>query len=89
MGETLDRVIEITSRQTGIAAAELNATSAIDQDIRISGDDVRELAELYAADIHHNNVTRVIATLHVQDITHVQHLYITATSHMCNISTHV
>lgn len=50
MGETLDRVIEITSRQTGIAAAELNATSAIDQDIRISGDDVRELVERYAAE---------------------------------------
>lgn len=50
MTRTLDRVIEITSRQTGVAAAKLGADSAIDQDIRISGDDVTELAETFAAE---------------------------------------
>ena len=48
MTPTLKRVIEITSRQTGVAAAKLNAHSAIDQDIRISGGDVTELAEALA-----------------------------------------
>lgn len=50
MNATLDRVIEITSRMTGVKAAKLHANSAIDQDIRISGDDVTELAEALAAE---------------------------------------
>ncbi|MBS3928205.1 MAG: hypothetical protein KGZ65_07215 [Sphingomonadales bacterium] len=50
MTATLDRVIEITSRMTGVKAAKLNANSAIDQDIRIYGDDVTDLAEALAAE---------------------------------------
>ena len=50
MAPTLDRVIEITSRQTGITMARLDEHSAIDQDIGISGDDVTELAEALAAE---------------------------------------
>lgn len=48
MAPTLDRIIEITSQQTGMEAAKLSAHSAIDQDIRISGGDVMELAEALA-----------------------------------------
>ena len=50
MISTLDRVIVVTSRQTGVAAVRLNAHSAIDQDLRISGEDVTELAEALAAE---------------------------------------
>lgn len=50
MTRTLERVIEIASRQTGVAISKLGAHSAIDQDIRISGDDVTELAEALAAE---------------------------------------
>ena len=50
MAPTLDRVIGITSRQTGITTAKLDEHSAIDQDICISGDDVTELAEALAAE---------------------------------------
>lgn len=50
MNPTLDRVIGITSQLTGVAAAKLDAYSAIDQDIGISGDDVTELAEAFAAE---------------------------------------
>jgi len=50
MSSTLDRVIEITSQQAGVAAAKLGSHSAIDQDIRISGDDVADLAEALAAE---------------------------------------
>jgi hypothetical protein len=45
MSDTLDRVIEIVSHQSGVSIAKLSANSAIDQDVRISGDDVTELAE--------------------------------------------
>lgn len=42
-GSTLDRVLAIAEHHSG--AKDLGAISAIDQDIRISGDDVDELAE--------------------------------------------
>lgn len=45
---TLDRVIQIVSKHSGIKPEKLSATSAIDQDVRISGDDVTELAEALA-----------------------------------------
>jgi len=41
----MDRVIEIASKQSGIRADRLSATSAISQDIRMSGDDVDWFAE--------------------------------------------
>jgi len=44
MTATLARVIEIVADHSGIPCARLNASSAIDQDVRISGDDVSELA---------------------------------------------
>ena len=50
MTAALDPVIEITSRTTGVKATMLNANSAIDQDIRISGGDVTDLAEALAAE---------------------------------------
>ena len=50
MAPKLDRVIEITSRQSGITMARLDEHSAIDQYIGISGDDVTELAEALAAE---------------------------------------
>ena len=49
MTPTLDRVIVITSRQMGMAMAKLDEHSAIDQDIRVSGDDVTEFAAALAA----------------------------------------
>lgn len=48
MSPTLERVIEIASVHSGIPRPKLAATSAIDQDIGISGDDVTELAEALA-----------------------------------------
>lgn len=48
MASTLDRVIALVSHQTGVRADRLSATSAIDQDIGISGGDVHELAEVLA-----------------------------------------
>ena len=48
MPNTLDRVVALVSRQAGVRADRLTATSAIDQDIGISGDDVHELAEVLA-----------------------------------------
>ena len=50
MTSTLDRVIEISFRQTGMTMAKLDEHSAIEQDICISGDDVTELAEALAAE---------------------------------------
>jgi len=41
---TLDRLRQIVSRQSGVRLENLSAQSAIDQDVRISGDDVDELA---------------------------------------------
>ena len=48
MSPTLDRVAAIVAYQSGIPAAKLTASSAIAQDVRISGDDVTELAEALA-----------------------------------------
>ncbi len=48
MAETLTGVIEIASEQSGIPTSKLSAASAIDQDIRISGDDVTEFVETLA-----------------------------------------
>jgi len=45
MDATLARVIDIVASHSGIPAAKLTATSAIDQDVKISGDDVHELVE--------------------------------------------
>lgn len=42
---TLERVIEIVAKHSGVRRERLSASSAIDQDIRISGDDVEEIAE--------------------------------------------
>ncbi len=50
MASTLDRVIEITAERTGVRRDRLSASSAIDQDIRIAGDDIDELAEALAAE---------------------------------------
>ena len=50
MHSALDRVIAIVSRHTGVPVVKLGAKSAIDQDIRISGGDVNELAEALAAE---------------------------------------
>ena len=49
-GPTLDRVIEIVSEHSGVAKAKLSASSAIDQDVGISGDDVTELAKALATE---------------------------------------
>ncbi len=48
MSTTLDRVIEIVAEHSGIKRERLSYSSAIDQDVRISGDDVTELAEAFA-----------------------------------------
>jgi hypothetical protein len=45
---TLNRIIAIVADHSGIKPANIHAASAIDQDIRISGDDVTELAEVLA-----------------------------------------
>jgi len=45
---TLERVIEIVSHHSGVLATKLSATSAIDQDVGISGGDIDELAEALA-----------------------------------------
>lgn len=50
MTATLDRVIEITSRMTGVKVEKLHADSAVDQDLRIYGDDVTDFAEALAAE---------------------------------------
>ena len=41
---TLNRVIEIVAEQSGVSRRELSASSAIDQDVRIVGGDVEDLA---------------------------------------------
>lgn len=48
MDDVLERVIVIVSEQSGISKARLSAKSAIDQDIRISGGDVTDLADALA-----------------------------------------
>ena len=44
----LDRVRRVVSEQTGVRLEKLSAGSAIDQDVRISGGDVTEVAEALA-----------------------------------------
>lgn len=44
----LDRVVEIVSEHGGIPIVKLTAKSAIDQDVRICGDDVVDLVESLA-----------------------------------------
>lgn len=48
MSETLSRVITLVADHSGISPARLSGASAIDQDVRISGGDVHELAEALA-----------------------------------------
>lgn len=48
MSATIDRVIAIVAEHSDVPAAKLNAASAIDQDVRVSGGDVTELAETLA-----------------------------------------
>jgi hypothetical protein len=48
MISTLDEVRDIVAFQTGISLQKLTAQSAIDQDIRIAGDDVTDLAQALA-----------------------------------------
>ena len=50
MSDTLERVIAIVAEQSGVRRDRLSELSAIDQDIRIAGDDVAELAEALAAE---------------------------------------
>jgi hypothetical protein len=45
MGATLQRLMELVSHQSGVPLRKLTAQSAISQDIRISSDDIDELAE--------------------------------------------
>lgn len=50
MTTILDRVCETVSEHSGVPRSKLTAQSAIDQDIRITGDDVTELAEALAGE---------------------------------------
>jgi hypothetical protein len=47
---TLDRVQQIVAKHSGVRLDKLSAESAIDQDVRISGDDIDELAQALATD---------------------------------------
>lgn len=47
---TLERVIEIVARHSGVATSKLSADSAVGQDIGISGDDIDELAKILATE---------------------------------------
>lgn len=48
MSDTLESIVELVAELSGVRREKLNASSAIDQDIGISGDDVTELAEALA-----------------------------------------
>ena len=48
MRDTLDRVSDIVAWHSGIPATRLNARSAIDQDVKTTGDDVTEMADALA-----------------------------------------
>jgi len=54
MSTTLERVIEIVAEQCGIRQDRLSASSAIDQDVGISGGDVEDLVETLAAEFGDN-----------------------------------
>jgi hypothetical protein len=45
MPSTLDRLMAIVSKQSGIPMAKLTANSALYQDVRMTGDDVDEFIE--------------------------------------------
>ena len=47
---TLDRVIFLAHRASGISVGRLNGMSAVDQDLGIAGDDVADFAGLLAAE---------------------------------------
>lgn len=48
MAEVSDRVIAIVSKQSGVPISKLNMETAVDQDLRISGEDVIDLAQRLA-----------------------------------------
>lgn len=48
MPATLERVRHIVSEHSGVSLDKLNAQSAIDQDVGLSGDDIDDLAEAFA-----------------------------------------
>ena len=48
MAAVLERVLAIAAEQSGIPAHRLSAVSAVDQDMRISGDDVTEFVQALA-----------------------------------------
>lgn len=50
MSTTLDRVMDIVAAQSGMRRDRLTASSAIDQDVGISGGDVTDLAETLAGE---------------------------------------
>ncbi|MEP6869180.1 MAG: hypothetical protein ABJA20_11750 [Novosphingobium sp.] len=50
MDLTLQRVLDIAAEQSGIRRDRLSATTAVDQDMRMSGDDVEEFASTLAAE---------------------------------------
>jgi len=45
MPSTLDSVMRIAARTSGVKLAKLSSTSAVDQDMRMAGDDVVDFAE--------------------------------------------
>jgi len=48
-GETLSQVLDIVAASTGMPRDRLHPGSAIDQDLRIAGEDVTDLAEALSA----------------------------------------
>ncbi|CAH0497270.1 hypothetical protein [Novosphingobium sp. CECT 9465] len=50
MSATLDRVMDIVAAQSGTRRDRLTTSSAIDQDVGISGGDVEDLAEALAGE---------------------------------------
>lgn len=48
MSPTLRRIITIVADHSGVPVEKLGAASAIDQDIKITGDDVTELTQVLA-----------------------------------------
>ena len=47
---TINRVIAIAAKQTGIPLAKISQRSAVDQDLEFSGDDVTEFVEALASE---------------------------------------
>ena len=48
MSDTLERVRRITSEHSGVPIDRLSTSSALAQDVKISGDDIDELAEAFS-----------------------------------------